>query len=180
MVAQAIADGVPRQLQREHAQPVIACMNALGRLGRKSGGGFHDFPAGGAKRLWPGLAAEFPPAAVQPEVAALTERLLLAQALEAARCLEEGIVSAPRDADVAAVLGIGFPAWTGGPLGHVDTLGIGAFVAACQRLADGGAARFRPSAWLLERAAEGRKFYPDTAEVAAPAVAPAPELVTVA
>jgi 3-hydroxyacyl-CoA dehydrogenase/enoyl-CoA hydratase/3-hydroxybutyryl-CoA epimerase len=68
VIAQAVADGLPRQFLREHAQPVIEAMVARGRLGRKSQGGFHDFVPGQAKRLWPGLAELFPPAPVQPDV----------------------------------------------------------------------------------------------------------------
>lgn len=160
VVDQAIADGVPEPLQRRHAQAVIARMNSLGRLGRKSGGGFQDFSADGTRRLWPGLAEEFPLAASQPAVETVQQRLLYAQALESARCLEEGIVSKASDADVAAVLGIGFPAWTGGPLSFIDDIGFPEFVRGCQQLADSGAERFRPSAWLVQRAGAGQALYP--------------------
>ncbi len=157
VVEQAQADGLPQERLRLHAQPVIAKLNALGRLGRKSGGGFYAF-AGGTKRLWPGLAALYPPREQQPEVQEVIDRLLFIQALESARCMEEGVVTAPMDADLGAVLGLGFPRWTGGPISFIDTLGIESFVSRCTQLAVHGT-RFEPSAWLRERAERGVSFY---------------------
>jgi 3-hydroxyacyl-CoA dehydrogenase/enoyl-CoA hydratase/3-hydroxybutyryl-CoA epimerase len=162
VVAQAQADGLAPRFLRRHAQPVIERMNALGRLGRKTGGGFHDFPPGAPKRLWPGLAGEFPLRAEQPAADTVAARLLCIQALEAARCIEEGVVRAAADADVGATLGLGFPAWTGGPLSYIETVGLKPFVATCDQLADHHGERFRPSAWLRERAATGRPFHEDT------------------
>jgi 3-hydroxyacyl-CoA dehydrogenase/enoyl-CoA hydratase/3-hydroxybutyryl-CoA epimerase len=132
----------------------------LKRLGRKSGAGFYDYPEGAAKRLWPGLAHEYPRAAVQPDVAEVRTRLLYAQALEAARCVEEGVVTTPAEADVGSILGVGFPPWTGGTLSLIDTVGVAAFVAECERLAKKHGPRFRPSKWLRERAKAGQTFHP--------------------
>src|SRR5690606_5333989 len=71
----------------------------LGRKGRKAGAGFYDYPEGQEKRLWPGLAEYFPRAAVQPEPAEVRKRLLYSQALETVRCVDEGVVTHPADAD---------------------------------------------------------------------------------
>jgi 3-hydroxyacyl-CoA dehydrogenase/enoyl-CoA hydratase/3-hydroxybutyryl-CoA epimerase len=62
------------------------------------------------------------------------------------------------DADIGAILGLGYPSWTGGPLSFIDTLGIDNFVARCNQLALYGE-RFKPSAWLINRAAVGASFY---------------------
>ncbi|AEI82275.1 fatty acid oxidation complex subunit alpha (plasmid) [Cupriavidus necator N-1] len=159
VVRQAEADAVPEPLRRIHALPVIARMNAIGRLGRKRGGGFYDYPEGGEKRLWPGLAAEYPPARQQPDVEKVKRRLLYIQALESVRCLEADVIAAPEDADIGALLGLGFPAWTGGPLSLVDTVGVRAFVLACDTLADAHGSRFRPTQALRERAWRGESFY---------------------
>ncbi|MGR3363054.1 MAG: 3-hydroxyacyl-CoA dehydrogenase family protein, partial [Maritimibacter harenae] len=159
VIDQAEADGLDPRFLRAHAKPVVERMVALGRLGRKSGGGFHDFPEDGPKRLWPGLAEEFPPAATQPDVEEVKARLLTIQALESARCIEEGVVERPADADLGSVLGVGFPPWTGGVLSHIDTVGATVFVAACDALADAHGDRFRPSAWLRDRAATGTRFH---------------------
>ena len=135
----------------------------LKRLGRKSGAGFYDYPAEGPKRLWPGLAAEYPRAAVQPSLDSVKQRLLHIQALEAARCFEEGVVTTAAEADVGSILGIGFPAWTGGALSYIDTLGVAAFVADCERLARQCGKRFRVPRGLKTRAAAGNSFHASTA-----------------
>ena len=133
----------------------------LQRLGRKSGGGFYDYPAdGGPKRLWSGLAQEYPPAAVQPPVAELRQRLLHIQALETARCVEEGVLESAMEGDLGSILGIGFPAWAGGALSYIDTVGIAQFVKDCEVLAKRHGKRFKPSKWLKDKAARGEGFYP--------------------
>lgn len=74
------------------------------------------------------------------------ERLLLIQSVETARCMEEGVVRRAQDADVGAVLGWGYPALRGGPIGWIHTLGIPEFVTACERLAEhAGPRSFRPN-----------------------------------
>lgn len=146
---------------REQPQDaVLATMvEGLGRLGRKLGQGFYDYPADGPKRLWPGLAEHFPLAAEQPTVEEVRERLMFAQSLEAARCVAEGIVS-PRDADVGSLLGWGFPAVLGGVLGHIDTVGAAAFVEACDRLAARHGERYAVPAELRQLAAQGGRYHP--------------------
>ena len=59
-----------------------------------------------------------------------------------------------------ALLGLGFPAWTGGTFSYIDTVGCAAFVQRCDVLADRFGERFRPSAWLRDRAAQGLRFHP--------------------
>lgn len=141
-------------------EDVAARMVELGRLGRKAGLGYYDYPAsGGKKALWPGLAQEFPLAAEQPDVAALIERLVTVQAVETARCLEERVLTTARDADVGAILGWGFPAFRGGPASYIHGVGVDAFVATCDRLAARHGARFAAPALLREMAAQGRSFY---------------------
>ena len=159
---QAVGDGLPEQFLRQHAAPVIERMNTLGRLGRKSGGGFYEFPEGAPKRLWPGLGKEYPLQSMQPDVETVKHRLLSVQVLEAARCLEERVVVHPADADLGAVLALGFPTWTGGPLSYIDTVGLAPFIERCDAFADAHGERFRPSAWLRTRARDGVLFYPPT------------------
>jgi 3-hydroxyacyl-CoA dehydrogenase/enoyl-CoA hydratase/3-hydroxybutyryl-CoA epimerase len=131
----------------------------LKRPGRKGGGGFYEYPAGGKKHLWPGLRTEYP----NPVDLSLEEaqaRLLFIQALEAARCFEEGVVTSPAEADLGSVLGWGFPAYTGGTLSFIDTMGPAMFVSECRRLARRYGERFNPSRGLLRRAKSGELFYP--------------------
>lgn len=135
--------------------PVIELfVERLGRLGKKAGKGFYDY-SDGQRRLWPGLAEHFPRAAQQPDVASVKRRLLHIQAVEAARCLAEGVVDNATDADVASLLGWGFPAWTGGVLSYVDTVGVDRFVADCQALAASTGPRFAPPDSLTQLAGRG-------------------------
>jgi len=131
----------------------------LKRLGKRYGQGFYEYPADARKRLWPGLAEHFPLAAQQPEVEEVRKRLLYIQALETARCMEEGVLTNPIDGDLGSILGWGFPAWTGGTLSFIDTVGIAAFVAECERLAAAYGPRFQPSAAMKARAARGDTYY---------------------
>jgi len=133
-------------------------MKAQGRSGRKTGGGFYDYPAEGGKKLWSGLSDIFPVSA-DYDVAELKQRFLYAQAIETARCREENVIETSEDGDLGAVYGWGFPAWTGGTLSYIDTIGVAKFVTECDRLAQKFGPRFAPSAWLRERAATGTGFY---------------------
>lgn len=130
----------------------------LGRAGRKFGGGFYDYPNGGRKHLWKLLGEHFPPK-TDWDFEDIKKRLLYVQAMEAARCLEEGVLETPEDADLGAVYGWGFPAWTGGTISYIDTIGIQAFVAEADRLAQAYGTRFAPSPWLRDRAARNQSFY---------------------
>jgi len=141
--------------------PVLRKMvEDLKRLGKRHGQGFYEYPADARKRLWAGLAEHFPVAAEQPSVEEVKTRLLYIQALETARCMEEGVLRTAIDGDLGSILGWGFPAWTGGTLSFIDTVGIGPFVAECERLAAAYGPRFQPSAALKARAARGEGFYP--------------------
>lgn len=160
VIRQAQADGLPERFLRRHAEPVVEAMVSRGRLGRKSGGGFHSFTPGQSKRLWTGLRDAFPQAAHQPAPTDVRHRLLYIQALESARCVEESVVCDPADADLGAVLALGYPSWTGGTLSFIETVGVAPFVAECDRLAEHYGERFRPSPWLRARAAEGQTFHP--------------------
>ena len=143
------------------AERVAARMVAdLGRLGRKSGAGFYDYPADGLKRLWPGLAAQFPVKAPPATLEEIIERLILVQSVESARCLEEKVLRAPIDADVGAILGWGYPPFRGGPVGWLHTLGLAAAVAALDRLAAKHGPRFAPPQLLRDMVARGERFYP--------------------
>jgi 3-hydroxyacyl-CoA dehydrogenase/enoyl-CoA hydratase/3-hydroxybutyryl-CoA epimerase len=76
------------------------------------------------------------------------------------RCLEEGALTSPQDADVGAILGWGYPPFRGGPIGQIQTLGVANFVAACDRLAEQCGERFRPGESLRKKSAEGSQFFP--------------------
>ena len=129
------------------------------RFGRKNAKGFYDY-AGRDKALWPGLADLAPPKSGDDfSVDEIKQRLLVTQALEAARTVEEGVITDPREADVGSILGFGFAPYTGGTLSYIDGMGVEAFVALAKRLAEKHGARFRPNRLLEEMAAKGESFY---------------------
>jgi 3-hydroxyacyl-CoA dehydrogenase/enoyl-CoA hydratase/3-hydroxybutyryl-CoA epimerase len=127
-----------RDLGRPDASPSAEVsrlfVERLGRRGRKAGQGFYDYPAEGRKSLWPGLREHFPVAAAQPAVEDVKRRLLHAQAVEAARAFEEGIVTSARDGDVGSILGWGFAPWTGGVFSYMDGIGLPRFLEECEAL----------------------------------------------
>jgi 3-hydroxyacyl-CoA dehydrogenase / enoyl-CoA hydratase / 3-hydroxybutyryl-CoA epimerase len=132
-----------------------------GRSGRKNGKGFYDYPANGPKTLWPGLAKivgrRLDPDGVS--VKGLKDRFLFTVALEAARCMEEGIVTDPREADVGSILGFGFAPYSGGALSFIDGLGLKAFVGRAKELAAKYGPQFEPSVKLVQMAEHGETFY---------------------
>jgi 3-hydroxyacyl-CoA dehydrogenase/enoyl-CoA hydratase/3-hydroxybutyryl-CoA epimerase len=131
------------------------------RPGVKANKGFYDYDAKGKRtRIWPGLfdygGGKWN---TDADPAELRLRLLTIQALEAARCFEEGVITDPRDADVGAILGWGFAPYTGGPISMIDTMGASAFVARCEALAKKHGDRFVPNKLLRELATKGETFY---------------------
>jgi 3-hydroxyacyl-CoA dehydrogenase/enoyl-CoA hydratase/3-hydroxybutyryl-CoA epimerase len=132
-----------------------------GRPGRKTGKGFYDYdPKGKRLQLWPELFSyKGGKWRTDLSVEEMKARFLTIQALEAARCFEEGVISDPRDADVGAILGWGFAPFTGGPISYIDTIGLAAFVKRCDEFAEKYGERFKPNALLRELAAKGTTFY---------------------
>ena len=132
-----------------------------GRLGRKNGKGFYDYDAKGKRiRIWPELLAyKGGKWNTDADVDVMKQRFLTIQALEAARCFEEGVVTDPRDADVGAILGWGFAPFTGGPVSYIDTVGAAAFVARCDAFAAKYGDRFKPNKLLRDMAAKNETFY---------------------
>jgi 3-hydroxyacyl-CoA dehydrogenase/enoyl-CoA hydratase/3-hydroxybutyryl-CoA epimerase len=131
------------------------------RLGRKNGKGFYDYPKSGPKKLWPGLA-DLQQEKLDPDkidVQEIKHRLLGIQALETARCFEEGVLTDVREADVGSILGFGFAPFSGGTLSYIDMMGVKRFVELCQGLEQKYGARFAPSKLLLDMAKSGDSFY---------------------
>lgn len=144
------------------SQAILEKIVLGGRTGKRAAAGFYDYTGEGRKtekRLWSGLAELWPVADVQPAVESLEERFLYTQALEAARCMDQGILLSEEDADVGAVLGWGFAPWTGGPLSYIDRIGAAEFVQTCDALAAQFGERFEAPPLLRKMAAEGTSFY---------------------
>jgi 3-hydroxyacyl-CoA dehydrogenase / enoyl-CoA hydratase / 3-hydroxybutyryl-CoA epimerase len=138
-----------------------AMVDKKGRYGRKNHKGFYDYPENGPKRLWPGLH-DLQPSHLDPDGLdreTLKHRVLVIQALETARCFEEGVLTDVREADVGAILGFGFAPFTGGPLSFIDTMGAKRFVALCKSLEKTCGPRFKPAKLLTDMAAKEDSFY---------------------
>jgi len=143
------------------SQIVQKMVEELGRYGRKNGKGFYDYDSK-PKVIWPGLA-ELAPVKINdstPElVADQKQRLLYRQAVEVARCWEEGVIDDPREADVGAILAWGFAPWTGGPITMIDQTGLKEFVAQADDYAARYGDRFKVPQLLRDMAARGETFY---------------------
>ena len=145
----------------EHPAEQVATLMVedLERLGKKSGAGFYTYPEDGDKHLWEGLEEHFPVADEQPDFEHVQRRLLHIQGVEAARCLQEEVVTRPQDADVGSVLGWGFAPQHGGVLSYVQTVGLREFVQQCDELAEAHGERFEPPQILREMAEKDESFY---------------------
>ena len=138
---------------------------AAGRLGRKGKQGFYLYDEMGKKGgVDESVYAVTPTGTRRTDVSAaeIQERLSLAMVNEAVRCVEEGILRAPRDGDIGAVFGIGFPPFRGGPLRVVDTLGAAEVVRRLEALNAKHPGRFEPATMLRTMASSGTTFYPKT------------------
>jgi 3-hydroxyacyl-CoA dehydrogenase/enoyl-CoA hydratase/3-hydroxybutyryl-CoA epimerase len=145
------------------AEAVVEKMIELGRPGRLRGAGFFDYDESGKRTgLWPGLAEQFPvqgdPAKV--DIHELEERMLVIEAVESARCVEEGVIIETADANIGSIMGIGFPPWTGGVLQYINGFpgGIAAFVSRADEFAAKFGARFEPNPLLRKKAENGETF----------------------
>ncbi|TAF96199.1 MAG: 3-hydroxyacyl-CoA dehydrogenase [Runella slithyformis] len=162
--AAAVRDGVLPDTDTTYQ--VSKQFTEMGRLGKKAKAGFYEYPEGGTKFLWPGLAEMFPLAATQPSLEEVKTRLFYRQALETVRCYEEGVIRTKLDADLGSILAWGFPPYTGGTLSFVDFVGIETFVAECDRLTATYGERFQPTQKLREMAAAGEGFFTKPKKVA--------------
>jgi 3-hydroxyacyl-CoA dehydrogenase / enoyl-CoA hydratase / 3-hydroxybutyryl-CoA epimerase len=134
-----------------------------GRTGRKGRSGFYRYDQAGSKgEVDPTIYELMPHGPARREVAAseIQQRCVLAMVNEAAHCLEEGVLRAPRDGDIGAVFGIGFPPFRGGPFRYVDSEGAATIVARLEELDDRFPDRFTPASLLAELGRTHGRFYP--------------------
>jgi len=129
------------------ADVVLDKLLALKRVGKLAGAGFYDYKGQGNKQLWPGLVDIFP-TQDNWDIDTVKDRLLFVQSIEALRAYEEGVVTSARDANIGSILGLGFPAWTGGVLQLVDHYGADNFKLRAEQLSDEFGLQFTPSGIL--------------------------------
>jgi len=134
-----------------------------GRTGRKGRRGFYTYDLEGKKGVADITVYDsFGGRRVQSTIDEdeVVRRCVLALVNEAVRCLESGILRSPRDGDVGAVFGIGFPPFRGGPFRYVDSVGAPSIVKQLEELDARWTPRFAPAELLVNLARRGGRFYP--------------------
>jgi 3-hydroxyacyl-CoA dehydrogenase/enoyl-CoA hydratase/3-hydroxybutyryl-CoA epimerase len=146
--------------ERMSPPPSMAKVLEDGRLGRKNKRGFYTYD-GKKKRVDETVYALLPAGSARRpfEARDIQDRLLFAFLNEAALCLEEGILRSPRDGDMGAIYGLGFPPFLGGPFRYLDHLGARFAVQVLEKLEAQHGARFRPAQVLQDLAREGWAFH---------------------
>ena len=158
----AKASGVMHAAFGDRLKPsdLVSRVTGDGRLGRKNGKGFYLYHDGKKGEPDPSI---YPLLGIKPEDDAdarlVQQRLVYAMLNEAALAVEDGVVRSPRDGDIGAVFGIGFPPFRGGPLRMIDDLGPAQVVKTLRGLEDAYGARFEPAPSLVEMAATQRRYY---------------------
>ncbi len=164
-IAQATADAAGESYTAHPASHVVQTMLDEGRPGRLRGAGFYDYDESGRRtHLWSGLKDLFPPADEPADIDDLKDRYLFIEALETAKCFEEGVIESAAAANIGSIMGIGYPPLTGGtvqfmqgydgPTGH----GLAGFVERADQLTKLYGDRFAPTDRLREMAASGESF----------------------
>ncbi len=167
-IQKATADAAERDGIVVPAHPgtqVVTTMIEEGRPGRLRGKGFYDYDEnGGRGALWPGLKDLFPPKDQPADIEDLKDRYLFIEALETAKCFEERVIESAAAANIGSIMGIGYPALTGGTVQFMQGYdgptgqGLKAFIARAHELADTYGERFTPTPWLVELSESGGSF----------------------
>lgn len=164
-IAKATTDANP-DMPVHPGQAVVGKMLEAGRAGRLRGAGFYDYEDGKRGSIWAGLSELFPLAEEQPPIQDIRDRMLFAEALETAKTFEEGVITSAAAANIGSIMGIGFPPNTGGAAQFMTgyenkatgEIGLNAFIARAEELAEKYGDRFQPTQWLRDLAASGKGF----------------------
>ena len=135
---------------------LVKALVAQGRTGKAAGQGFYDWES---RTIWSGLKDLVTETPAETGVAHLQRRLMVAQAAEVGRVLEEGVIRDNLDVEVGAILGLGFAPNTGGPLAWMDRQGLRPLVMEMHELAARHGERYAPSNTLVEMAERGERFW---------------------
>ncbi|MCD4523857.1 3-hydroxyacyl-CoA dehydrogenase NAD-binding domain-containing protein [Nocardioides sp. cx-173] len=167
-IAKATREAAEREGSPAPEHPGTAVVDRMleaGRAGRLRGAGFYDYEDGKRQSLWSGLAELFPVAEEQIPLQDVKDRMLFAEALETAKCFEEGVIESAAAANIGSIMGIGFPPMTGGAAqfmtgyeGADGEIGLTAFVKRADELAATYGERFAPTPWLRNLAETGGSF----------------------
>ena len=173
----AVGDGDGGPWAGHPAEQVIDRMlDEFDRPGKLEGAGFYEYADGKRTGLWKGLRDAFPVKGDPSEISLreLEERMLFVEALESVKCLDEHVIESVADANIGSIMGIGFPAWSGGVLQYINGYqhpehgtGPAAFVARTRELAAKYGERYEPPASLVELAERGEVYSDEAAALTA-------------
>src|SRR6202008_1564511 len=141
---------------------LVEMVEKQGRFGRKNGKGFYDYPekGKGQKSLWSALSG-LQPKHLDPDtldIEELKQRFLVVQAVEAARTVEDHVITDMREADVGSILGFGFAPFTGGTLSYIDFMGTKKLVELWHKIEAQYGAGLPPPQLLVEMGAPGENI----------------------
>ncbi|CAM4029612.1 fatty acid oxidation complex subunit alpha FadJ [Corallococcus exiguus] len=147
--------------KRMVAPKALAGVVSDGRLGRKTNKGFYLYENGKKKEVDPQVYLLLPHGKDRKSLdpAEMAERVALQMVNEAIRCLGEGILRSPRDGDVGAIFGLGFPPFLGGPFRYADALGPANLLRKLEHYQDKYGERFTPAPLLVEKVRANKGFY---------------------
>lgn len=148
--------------ERMAAPESFSQLKETGRLGKKDKRGFYDYNhTGDGPR--PVDTSVYTELGIQPNTVMSKEdiqkRCHLILLNEAARCLEEGILDSPRDGDIGAIFGLGYPPYLGGPFQYMEKVGLEVIESELRSLVDAGMARFEPSGIFAKLAEQNASFH---------------------
>ncbi len=162
--AEVMAEGFPDRMKPDY-KGGIKHLFENNRLGQKNGVGFYKYEMdkkGKPKKLADGATYELLKAVQtdsrQVDDQEIIDRMMIAFCNETVRCLEDNIVASAGEADMAMIMGVGFPPFRGGPCRYIDQIGVANYVELCNRYAHLGKAYEAP-AKLVTMAANGETFY---------------------
>jgi 3-hydroxyacyl-CoA dehydrogenase / enoyl-CoA hydratase / 3-hydroxybutyryl-CoA epimerase / enoyl-CoA isomerase len=166
-VGDVLAEGYPDRMSNKEFKSALDVMYENKRYGQKNGVGFYkyqeDKKGKPVKTVDPQTAELI--ASVQPKgkkdfsEEEIVDRLMIPMIIETVRCLDEGIVETPVEADMGLVYGIGFPPFRGGALKYADTIGMKTILDKCAKYASLGKL-YEPTASMKKMAAEGKLYFP--------------------
>ena len=161
---EVMAEGFPDRMKADF-KTAMEVMFENERYGQKNNIGFYKYETdrkGKPKKVVDETTYEL----IKPVVAEAKEfdaeeiiaRCMIPMCIEVARCIEEGIVDTPNEADMGLIFGIGFPPFRGGACRYMDTVGMAEFVALCDKYADLGNL-YKPTDRMREMAANGESYF---------------------
>jgi 3-hydroxyacyl-CoA dehydrogenase/enoyl-CoA hydratase/3-hydroxybutyryl-CoA epimerase/enoyl-CoA isomerase len=159
-----VADGFADRLLLDYKSSTHVMVEA-GRFGQKNGRGYYKFEKNDKKRLeklvdpeTKALLADYVAAPKSFSEEEIVARMMIPMATEMARCLEEGVVGSPQEADQALLYGLGFPPFRGGICRWMDEVGLAKICAMADKFSHLGG-MYHPTEAMRAMAKEGKTYY---------------------